>query len=556
MAKRVADRQLTQLNQHEDDDSSDAQSAGFRRADDSELARRVIRKPKSRLRSANNPESTAQPKPAAFSGFAGFAPTSSADSSAAELPSKPAFSGFSFGQTTAAAADAAKPSTFGAAFKSADESKEKPSTFGAMFKPGGATDEGKEKPPAFGAAFKSADEAKEKPSGFGAMFKPGGETKETPTFSFGAQKSTAGFTFGQAKPAASSFSMPAFKPPTANATPATTGSGMFASGTAAAAPKFSGGFVPPGAAKQQPLPKPDSKPDTSADDDEFYRHIRGLNVSIQTKINDAIATNAFVDLTPLLEQYRRHWDQVTQDHPSADASASSQPDPTIPATSAEPAKFSFGAASPSKPPPASGASGFSFSFGKPAASTADDTATKPAFSFGFAKPPAAADPASPPQKPFSFGFGKPAAAEPAASDNADDASDHDADDPEPAIKSPTTAGEEGEATVHRVRGKVYQWDAAHKRFMDLGVGNLRINTWDAESGAKRARVLCRQESTEKITLNASMFANMMVERKDNDKNVGLLAVVDGKPTRYMLRVKTANEAKELKEAMEKVIATL
>ncbi|KAJ2302771.1 hypothetical protein IWW55_003260 [Coemansia sp. RSA 2706] len=481
MAKRVADRQLTQLNQHEDDDSSDAQSAGFRRADDSELARRVIRKPKSRLRSANNPESTAQPKPAAFSGFAGFAPTSSADSSAAELPSKPAFSGFSFGQTTAAAADAAKPSTFGAAFKSADESKEKPSTFGAMFKPGGATDEAKEKPPAFGAAFKSADEAKEKPSGFGAMFKPGGETKETPTFSFGAQKSTAGFTFGQAKPAASSFSMPAFKPPTANAAPATTGSGMFASGTAAAAPKFSGGFVPPGAAKQQPLPKPDSKPDTSADDDEFYRHIRGLNVSIQTKINDAIAANAFVDLTPLLEQYRRHWDQVTQDHPPADASASSQPDPTIPATSAEPAKLS---------------------------------------------------------------------------DNADDASDHDADDPEPSVKSPTTAGEEGEATVHRVRGKVYQWDAAHKRFMDLGVGNLRINTWDAESGAKRARVLCRQESTEKITLNASMFANMMVERKDNDKNVGLLAVIDGKPTRYMLRVKTANEAKELKEAMEKVIATL
>ncbi|KAJ1844757.1 hypothetical protein H4S02_003336, partial [Coemansia sp. RSA 2611] len=305
-----------------------------------------------------------------------------------------------------------------------------------------------------------------------------------------------------------------------------------------------------------PLPKPDSKPDTPADDDEFYRHIRGLNVSIQTKINDAIAANAFVDLTPLLEQYRRHWDQVTQDHPSADASASSQPDPTIPTTSTEPAKLLFGAASPSKPPPASGAGGFSFSFGKPVASTADDTDTKPSFSFGFAKPPAAADPASPPQKPFSFGFGKPTAAEPAASDNADDASDHDADDPEPAVKSPTTAGEEGETTVHRVRGKVYQWDAAHKRFMDLGVGNLRINTWDAESGAKRARVLCRQESTEKITLNASMFANMMVERKDNDKNVGLLAVVDGKPTRYMLRVKTANEAKELKEAMEKVIATL
>ncbi|KAJ2528919.1 hypothetical protein GGH20_002440, partial [Coemansia sp. RSA 1937] len=60
----------------------------------------------------------------------------------------------------------------------------------------------------------------------------------------------------------------------------------------------------------------------------------------------------------------------------------------------------------------------------------------------------------------------------------------------------------------------------------------------------------------KITLNASMFAKMMVEHKGNDKNVGLLAVVDAKPTRFMFRVKTTGEASELKKALDNVIASL
>ncbi|KAJ2358509.1 hypothetical protein GGF43_000755 [Coemansia sp. RSA 2618] len=642
MAKRTAERQLTQLNQHEEEDSSDHQGSSFQRADEGELARRVIRKPKSRLRSANSAASVeSAPKPA-FSGFSGFGSTSSGNASAEasgseQPPAKAAFKGFSFGQSASSTTDKdAKTPAFGSS--ATGSGMFKPSGFGSSgttpaFGSGGATSAfgSSGTTPAFGAsgttpAFGS--------NSFGAKSSDAAEKPASSGFSFGTQ-TKSGFTFGKApaptatpaapaaatsvpsepeKPAvsdaskptpASSFSFPAFKPPTADA-PSTSSTGMFAKSSAP--PSFKSGFVPPGGAKAESVSAEPTKPAQdatgAASDDEFYRHIRGLNASIQKKIGDAIAVNAFVDLTPLLEQYRKHWKQVTEDFkPSSGASATATTEPTKPVLSApakaaedtkpafpattkssmfaslsppstqtskpaEPPKFTFGAqssssaASPPKP-----AGGFSFNFSKPAADNTDSDAAKKSFSFGFGKPnaAAAASDSSGAQKPaFSFGFAKPAAQ--SDSDNGpktgnsaanDDDAQSDEEEPEAdTARAPTTAGEEGETTVHKVRGKVYQWDNKDKQFKDLGIGNIRINTWDSDSGEKRARVLCRQETTEKITLNASMFAKMMVERKANDKNVGLLAVVDGKPTRFMIRVKAANEAEELQKALDSVIASL
>ncbi|KAJ2481364.1 hypothetical protein IWW56_001794 [Coemansia sp. RSA 2131] len=617
MAKRTAERQLTQLNQHDDEDS-DYQGSNFQKADEGELAKRVIRKPKSRLRSVN--AATESPK-ASFSGFAGFGATSSnaSEGSGSEQP-KSSFKGFSFGQSASASekdaqavgASSAKSGGFGSSgfgssgFGSAAIPAFGSGGFGA--KPSAASD----KPAGFSFGVKPSV-ASDKPAGFSFGAKPSTTTDKPSGFSFGTQSS--GFTFGKPaaepekpttldtdKPTASSFSIGAFKPPSATA-PSTASTGMFSK--TSAQPSFKSGFVPPTGATQ-PKAEPKAEPAKSASDDEFYRHIRGLNASIQKKITDAIAVNAFVDLTPLLEQYRKHWKQVTEDFmPDIGAVDTAKPAVTEPVVSkaaetapvvskaaeaapkkssmfaslspptqsskpVEPTKFAFGAQSTSSatspkpaetkfafgaqstssstsPKPASGSpGGFSFNFNKPTPTDAPDAAKKP-FSFGFGKP-VDTKPA------FSFGLNKPAQSTDAEPKTPTD--DAQSDDEPDTARAPTTAGEEGETTVHKVRGKVYMWDSEKKAFKDLGVGNLRINTWETDEGDKRARVLCRQETTEKITLNASMFAKMMVEHKGNDKNVGLLAVVDAKPTRFMFRVKTTGEASDLKKALDTVIASL
>ncbi|KAJ1677708.1 hypothetical protein EV182_005595, partial [Spiromyces aspiralis] len=59
MAKRTAEKQLTQLNQFDEDVDTDGNGGEFRKADEATLARRVIKKPKSRLRGAAAGDPTA-----------------------------------------------------------------------------------------------------------------------------------------------------------------------------------------------------------------------------------------------------------------------------------------------------------------------------------------------------------------------------------------------------------------------------------------------------------------------------------------------------------------
>ncbi|KAJ2844431.1 hypothetical protein GGI22_006880, partial [Coemansia erecta] len=60
MGKRTAEKQLTQLNQHEDDvdDSTEHYGGGFHMAAKEKLSQRVIKKPRSRLRGAANTATT------------------------------------------------------------------------------------------------------------------------------------------------------------------------------------------------------------------------------------------------------------------------------------------------------------------------------------------------------------------------------------------------------------------------------------------------------------------------------------------------------------------
>ncbi|KAJ2715331.1 hypothetical protein H4R19_001257 [Coemansia spiralis] len=586
MAKRAAERQLTQLNQFDEEHDGDSQADSFRRAGQDDLARRVIKKPKSRLRAQAQP--AAEPAPPAsepepkgvFKGFS-FGQAAANASTASAAPAKPAgafafgagsTSGFVFGQKADAATEKPaaapfKPSTGFSFGQPAPAASAAPASgFGAVsFKPAAAQPAGgfsfsQAKPAVAAEPPKETAETKPPSAGFSMpSFKP--PTGEQPASAFGQAAASA---FGSATKPAAGFGMPSFKPPTGQATVSAFGG---------AKPS---GFVPPTSSERAP-----AKADGGAGE-EFYRNIRGLNVSLQTKINDALKENAFVDLCPLLEQYRTHWTRIADSSPppaaaddtamAVDKPAADSPSKSLFAAPPPPTKPLFPTiVASSMPKPAFGASssaaadtpkpaGFSFgSFGKP--SSAAESA-KP-FSFGFGKPADAGPAAAAQQKPaFSFGFGKPAE-QPEQQQQQQEEQERDGDagsgddeaDEAPVAKAPTSKGEEGETTVHQSRVKLFRWDKEDNKYRDLGICNLRINVWEA-GGAKRARIVCRQDTTEKITLNASVFAQMTVEHTPGDKSVGLLVLMDGQAVQFRPRLKTSDLAQDLKAALDRVIATL
>ncbi|KAJ2482961.1 hypothetical protein EV174_003067 [Coemansia sp. RSA 2320] len=593
MGKRVADKQLTQLNQFEEEtdasssDQAQNSSAGFHKADPSALAQRVIKVPKSRLRgtaananvSASASASAASPptNTAAFSSFSGFGSTpANTSDTASESSSKGAFKGFSFGQTpTPAAASAA-----GSESKPAPSAVTATATAGAFTSTGAFASTG-----AFGSAgafklgaFGGSSAASDDKSAAKPAFNFG--SKASSTFSFAAkpvaaEKSDAETSAVESKPAP--FAMPSFKPPTTTTTamtaavepkPAAFGMQPFKPPTTT--PSFSAStFAPvaptngnPKDTKSVPVSTPATATATAtADkDEEFYKNIRGLNVSLQTRIANALDSNAFVDLTPLLEQYRDHWSKLTTpataELPTStfdnsrlgSAASKTTATPAAAPVQPQPPAFNFGATSASssssltKP----AASGFAFNFGKPQASStapadsgADAAEKKPVFSFGFGG-----------QKPQQ----QPASAVASADHDEASANEDEDDNPEEEDKrEPTTAGEEGETVEHQLRAKLYQWDKAQNKYKDLGAGILKINSRIADDGAKRARFICRQDGSNRITLNTSIFKNLTIEATDGKKrDLGMLVIVDGAPTRFLVRTKDANVCQDLFNAIERI----
>ncbi|KAJ2512507.1 hypothetical protein GGI11_004710 [Coemansia sp. RSA 2049] len=776
MGKRLAEKQLTQLNQHEDEDmeggGSDYGEEGFRMANKTKMSQRVIKKPKSRLRGAGaaagaTPGSAGEQATSAggaFSGFSGFGsfgsaaasngsatnPTTGASadttdntSGSGESTSKGLFKGFSFTPTPPVAATAANPalaltakpiSTAAPPFGAAGSlgGNKSGASSGAAFGTGFFSTIGNDasKQPAATSSFTSAFATKQAAADSGATGSqmknifgfaapkpaPTAPTADVPskTVQAGSEEGTAVDTDSKS---AGGFTMPAFKPPTllggASAAATTSSSSLFG-GAQKQSSSFSTPFVPPKPAPAAPasaslFSNPSgfsaAQEPPAANEEEFYKNIRGLNVSLQKKIDDAVAANAFVDLTPLLEQYTSHWNKVTKNRPSSSSSATIPAKDTgtqnnsnsnsnssggfVPATSSfgpvqmsktgpdgrskpimpakSPTLFHF-SARPAKPivggvnllspefsaeknskagasnadgdsamttppkqqPPAAAsgpfkfgatnnsdgpAAGFAFTMGKPpvpqqtsmfaspratgagataaaSASASADSAAKKPFSFGFLQAgggnsaagsgtsPSAASATKP---VFSFGFGNATTSSSSTkeSDTKDGGSgnkEHTAgdrqagggggggeeegggsDDDEQASTptKPSTAGEEGEKTEHQVRAKVYMWDGGEKKYKDMGVGQLKVNTWETDTTkAKRARLLCRQEGSNKITLNASLFKEMIVEYTDGKKELGLLVIADGKPTRFLIRTSSPATTATLHECVERVKSSL
>ncbi|RDX41788.1 hypothetical protein OH76DRAFT_1422896 [Lentinus brumalis] len=232
--------------------------------------------------------------------------------------------------------------------------------------------------------------------------------------------------------------------------------------------------------------------------------------------------------------------------------------------------FSFGSASPGKPSFFAGSSG---GFGAPKAGSIGNPV-----GFGFGSPPRTTsdepDNTNGPVKslPFSFGskpvfgsssvFGSSAASASEKADTTEGETGTSAEGtPAPDTNGPLLSamsehdkegeGEEDEETVHAIRSKVYKMTKdkeGNAQWGDMGVGVLRLKK-HKETGVRR--MLLRNSSTGKITINFLIHTGMNATM--SDKVVSFIGHEEGASMPYRIRMKTPTQAKELKDALDREI---
>ncbi|ORX89849.1 hypothetical protein K493DRAFT_357604 [Basidiobolus meristosporus CBS 931.73] len=385
MSKRGADKQLTQLNQHEEEEDVD-QMSGFRQASADKLAARKIKKPVSRRSKAGSAASTPS-APSPFSGFSfGGTPGSVPAPEVTEEKPKPSpFAAFTFGTPSASTEDKESEKK-GSSFTASSASF----TFGAAPKSDSAEDSGaKEAPKSTGFTFGAANTSETKPdASIGFTF--GGSS---PSFTFGSKKDTdSTSTLGNSDNNKAKTDV--------------------ASSTASKAPAtFTFG------APQSTKLNVESQESKSEDKKDLFKHVRGLNVSFMNHVKKQIEINPFVDFSAAFEEYKTHHASIQKKFKE---SAKDAPKPSVPALdksvkldAAEEKKeeaakplFTFGAPpaenkSDSQPKP-------SFSFGAPAKDSESAESVKPSFTFGA---PSTEKKSDEPAKP-SFTFGAPSSSKP------------------------------------------------------------------------------------------------------------------------------------------------
>lgn len=113
-------------------------------------------------------------------------------------------------------------------------------------------------------------------------------------------------------------------------------------------------------------------------------------------------------------------------------------------------------------------------------------------------------------------------------------------------------GEEDEETVHSVKSKVYKMkkDADNKTsWAELGTGFLRLKKHKAKG---TRRLLLRNSSNGKININFVLYAGLKPSL--NQKSLTFVGHENGTAQTYNIRVKTEDQARELKEVLEREIA--
>ncbi|KAJ8077197.1 hypothetical protein AAF712_004094 [Marasmius tenuissimus] len=112
-------------------------------------------------------------------------------------------------------------------------------------------------------------------------------------------------------------------------------------------------------------------------------------------------------------------------------------------------------------------------------------------------------------------------------------------------------GEENEDTVHSVKSKVYKMkkEDGKSSWADLGTGLLKLKKH--KTGEQR-RLLLRNSSNGKININFNLYPGLAPSQ--SQKTLSFVGHEGGNAQAYMIRVKTEEQARELKEVLDREIA--
>ncbi|CAG7967437.1 unnamed protein product [Penicillium olsonii] len=123
--------------------------------------------------------------------------------------------------------------------------------------------------------------------------------------------------------------------------------------------------------------------------------------------------------------------------------------------------------------------------------------------------------------------------------------------------SKVETGEENETTKFSAKGKLYYFDKAWK---ERGSGTFKINTKIESDGALSGRMIMRADGALRVTLNSAMFHDMNYGEKDGSrpttKDIFLASNEDGKVGALLLRLGNQDQASELYDVIEEVLAEL
>lgn len=166
---------------------------------------------------------------------------------------------------------------------------------------------------------------------------------------------------------------------------------------------------------------------------------------------------------------------------------------------------------------------------------------------------AATEAASPLSTGFNFCAPIAASASPAATTNSDNDTETDTtDDPSKITSSGLLGegeGEESESTLLTVRSKIWKFDMSTKSWKDLGVCIAKVKY---DSSTNKHRLLARNEANGKVAVNFLVYKGL---KSSLEKTVNAFLGFEGQePTQYRIKVKTEQDAKELKSVLEEAAA--
>ncbi|KAG2055224.1 hypothetical protein BDR06DRAFT_954413 [Suillus hirtellus] len=185
--------------------------------------------------------------------------------------------------------------------------------------------------------------------------------------------------------------------------------------------------------------------------------------------------------------------------------------------------------------------GFGFGVAKPADGASTSSSNAPA-EFSFGVPPTKS--VSPPMDTASRSDSQPAATD----EGTDDAkllptSNHDGEG----------EGEEDEETTYTVKAKVFKLSKTSDKseWKELGIGMFRLKK-HKETGARRA--LMRNSATGRIVINFRLFVSLTPTLTKT--MVSFVGHDEGAPASFRIRVKTPEQAQELKNALDREVAAV